>query len=662
MRCLRGLPLCVLLVVALAARAAAAGDDDVPEDVLVRGSQSGGFSTSAGVDDSPREITDAASLIDPMPGVHVRRLGADDGFATLSIRGSSSNEVAFYFAGVPLLGGSDPTVDLSTLPLWPGSRARVYRSFAPATLGPGSLGGTLQLDPPSASGPARTETWSAAGSFGAMRLRAGDVRDLGGGVRLATGLSAARADDDFTYIDPLVPGATRVRLNAGFAEASGLASASVPMKLGRDRTGYLHVTTLLQAREQGLPGTIFAPTPSQRLRTDRELATAAATLPYAPGVFSVQIWGLRQGADFRDGDPLPGFGASLEKTTITQAGGAFGWRRVFGPLRASVRLDARGERYAPGAYIGPTLPIPATRVAGGAGADLSWRPWRHVELAASGRVDAWVDGSAATPAPQGDVRPTGHAGVEVSRGPWTFAAHGGVTARPANFVERFGTPGGFVATPDLKPESAVTGDAGVRFHERWGAFTLGAEIDGFATRADDLILFVPVGAERLLKAENISQATLAGAELDVAARFRGLRLRGAYTGLFTQNDGACYSGACPPLPGRPAHDVVADVSYTLGPLTVRYGLDGLFGTHFDQAGTIEVPPRVLQSAGVRLDVPGVRGVRLALDVRNLFDVRAADYANTFDDTRTRYPIGDVYFYPLPGRSFLLSLRIDRVAP
>ena len=111
----------VVFLVLFVAPAAAA--DDGVEDVHVQGSRAGGFESRAKLDDAPREITDAACLVEPLLGVHVRRLGADDGFATLSIRGSTSNEVAFYLAGVPLPAAADPTVDLSTLPLWPGARA-----------------------------------------------------------------------------------------------------------------------------------------------------------------------------------------------------------------------------------------------------------------------------------------------------------------------------------------------------------------------------------------------------------------------------------------------------------------------------------------------------------------------------------------------------------
>jgi len=654
--------LCSVALVTAATMPARAQQDGEPEEVHVRGTQASGFEQRARVEDAPREVTDAASLVEPLLGVHVRRLGADDGFATMSIRGSSSNDVAFYLAGVPLPAASDPTVDLSTLPLWPGTQARVFRTFAPGTLGPGSLGGTLSIDPPSASATPRTDVWTAGGSFGALRMRVGDVSDLGGGVRVASGLSANRSDGDFSFYnvahnppmsDPreLIP-----RLNADFAQASGLVSVLVPLHAGPSRSGTLRTTVLLQGREQGLPGTIFLSTPAQRLGTDRELATTELALPLARGTWTAQLWGVRQGSDFRDGQPT-GLGPSAQTLTVATAGASTGWRRRIDTVQLAAKLDAHAERFEPGLYVGPTPPSGALRMAAGASTDLEWRPARAIVLAASARADAFDDTSNdAAIAPSTFVLPTAHLGGEAAVGPFTFALHGGYTSRPANFIERFGTPGGYLPTPDLRPESALAVDGGARFRRRFGKLSLEAEIDGFAQSATDLITFVPVSARALPKATNIGRATIAGVEAEVRARFAGLDLRASYTGLHTQNDQLCTPvWGCPPLPGRPAHDLVVDVSYRLGPLQVRYGVDGIIGATIDDPGTIEVPARVLQSIGARLDVPGVRGVRVALDVRNLFDVRTASYPQSFLGTSVPYPIGDVYYYPLPGRSLLVSL-------
>jgi vitamin B12 transporter len=96
------------------------------------------------------------------------------------------------------------------------------------------------------------------------------------------------------------------------------------------------------------------------------------------------------------------------------------------------------------------------------------------------------------------------------------------------------------------------------------------------------------------------------------------------------------------------------VGYSLGPVRVRYGIDAVAGLSADLVGDIPVPPRILSSSGARIDVPGVPGLRVAVDIRNLFDVRTVGYPGFAG--RDVLPIGDQYDYPLPGRSFLLTAR------
>jgi outer membrane receptor protein involved in Fe transport len=49
------------------------------------------------------------------------------------------------------------------------------------------------------------------------------------------------------------------------------------------------------------------------------------------------------------------------------------------------------------------------------------------------------------------------------------------------------------------------------------------------------------------------------------------------------------------------------------------------------------------------------GLTLSVDVRNLFNLRAAEYPNALGGT-DRLPIGDLFEYPIPGRRLLLSAR------
>jgi iron complex outermembrane receptor protein len=630
-------------------------DARAEDDVVVRGTpQAGGFVSRAKLEEAPREITDTASLIEPLPGVHVRRLGADDSFATISVRGTSSTQVAVFLAGVPLTGGADPTLDLATLPLWPGAQVRVFRSFAPAALGRGSLGGTLVLDPPSPRAKKQTEVWAAVGSFGSRRVRAGDVRGDEDGVRVATAVSASRSDDDFSYLDnrASVDRGTEVftrRRNAGHAQASGLASIAMPVRIGGD--GALTLTTLAQARKQELPGTATAPTLDHELDSSRLLS--ALELTTASG-FGVRAWGRRDHLAIRASEATSRLtlGPRATDDAIIAAGASAGWKGR--PTEASTieaRIDGNGERFAPGTWVSAVQPPAARRTNGGLALDASLRAAEKTTIAASARGDLWVDsaddGTAAT-----ETRPTAHAGIEQGVGPFVLASHAGVLARPASFVERYGNRGAFLGNPSLRPESAITVDAGARTTTKLGPVRLHAELAGFATWADDLIVFVARGAYGASKAENIGRARLVGVESFVRAAALDFDLRFAHTALATENGSEI---GRPPLPGRPEHDVVFDLGWERGPLRIRYGFDLIMGMTADRTGSIPVPDRTLHQAGVRVKVPPVRGLSLSFDVRNLFDERVGRYPNSVGGTDP-YPIGDLFEYPLPGRRFLATAR------
>jgi len=641
----------IVMPIALYARGAWADEDAT---VTVRGSSSSGFTSRARLDDAKREVTDAASLVEPLPGVHVRRLGGDDGFATLSIRGSGANQVNVLLAGVPMTGGGDPSLDLSTLPLWPGATAKVYRSFAPASLGPGSLGGALALDPPSPTAIPGTEAWAAAGSHGAARLRVGDVRplDWGGEARIVTGVTASRADDDFTYFDPhtrrMVP-----RRNNGHAQASALVSVARPVRWSpRGAEGTARMTTIVQARRQDLPGTVDQPTPYDRLDSSRLLEVLELTFPVRAGAIVARAWGRRDTLDLSTYDRVAG--RARDDQTIVAAGGAAGLHgRPRDDVTIDVRLDGSGERFDPktaGTGLG------ATRSSVGLGADAEWRALPSLTWSASGRADAWHDD--AVTGGSTEARPTGHAGVEVTRGPFAIAAHGGAVSRPASFVERFGDQGTFLSNRDLRTESAWIADAGARVQGRRGALRGRAELVGFAVWATDLITFVAQGAYGRLRATNIGRARVLGLEAIAEGAWGPADLRVVYTGLATTNESSCdvTLGACdrPPLPGRPEADLVADAGVAIGPARVRYGVDAVSGLRADLSGAVVVPSRVLHFAGVRVDVPRVPGLRVAADVRNLFDLRTGSYDGALGPVER--PIGDAYDYPLPGRTVLVSAR------
>ena len=54
-------------------------------------------------------------------------------------------------------------------------------------------------------------------------------------------------------------------------------------------------------------------------------------------------------------------------------------------------------------------------------------------------------------------------------------------------------------------------------------------------------------------------------------------------------------------------------------------------------------------------MPWLTGLSVALDVRNLLDLRVAEYPSVLGG-KDPYPLGDFFDYPIPGRRILVSAR------
>ena len=646
-----------LSLVAHAARA------DEPLQVTVRGSSAGSFASRTSTDTAPREPIDAASMLDELPSVHVRRLGAEGSFASLSVRGSAPAQVGVVLGGIPLTSAADPAFDVGALPLWPGASFRVYRGFAPATLGTsGYLGGVLAIDPPSPALGGRTEWWTAAGSFGALKLRLGDLRRVNG-VEIGSGLFASRSDGDFPYLSQKILGTSPLaevrRTNAGQVVVGGIERVKIERSWGS-------VAALLFAdmRRLGVPGTITSVPPPRfaSLSTSRIVVGLESFLRTGESS-AVRLlgWARRETSSLHDpGAELDPTHATTTKSAVEAAGFSASWRgRLLDPLTLSVVLDGRGERFVPVASQGRQNATPSSRLGAGAGVELDARPIDRLVLNASARIDARRDDATGTITSdgtrlgiRGEVAPTGHAGVSFRvADALILSAHGGALARPPSFSELNGNGASLLANPKLRRERAFSADLGLAGDVGDGRLGAGYEIVGFFSAARDLILFQPFG-RATFRASNVDRAILGGAELSAHLTARGLRNQVSYTFLVAQNqdDGR-------PLPGRPRHDLAYDASYQLGPARFRYGVDLVSGVLVD--GQLPLPPRIFHSTGLAIEVPFVRGLRVAVDVQNLFDQRILWVPSPASGGPIPYPVSDFLGYPLPGRSIWGTLRFSR---
>ncbi|HMB30873.1 MAG TPA: TonB-dependent receptor plug domain-containing protein, partial [Desulfohalobiaceae bacterium] len=91
------------------------------------------------------KIVSLAEVIEKEAGVQVRQSGGLGSFSSVSLRGSSSDQVMVFLDGVLLNDASGGGVDLSNISLSDVESIEIYRGITPANFGRSSIGGAINI-------------------------------------------------------------------------------------------------------------------------------------------------------------------------------------------------------------------------------------------------------------------------------------------------------------------------------------------------------------------------------------------------------------------------------------------------------------------------------------------------------------------------------------
>jgi iron complex outermembrane receptor protein len=609
------------------------------------------FASEVDAEEAAMRGLDVQDLLPRVPSARVSSYGGVGQFASVSLRGSSADQVTVRVDGVPqnrALGGA---VDLSTLPASQIETITVFRGFPPAAAGLSGLGGLVEIQTKSPrQGPAgRVDV--LAGSLGTRRLAASWSRGLDGEAGLRLGIEALETDGDFRFVSnngtPENPDDDHwaERINNDVRAVDLVASAGGLRSLG----GELSVSARLGEADRGIPGVDALQSPDARLDGQRASVHAAWDWD-APrgGTARLLIDGFSQEDHLLD-DGLLGVGAGFQDQTtrISGGGAALTVRRALGEHRLLGRLELRGER----ARVRDEVLDPADR--GGA---RRWLGALVVEdvfsigswtLAPSVRWEVQDDallpaGDGALPPAQESVREDHWSGkLGVARpvgGGWSLRGSVGRYVKVPSLQELFGDRGLVRGNPELVPESGEKLEVGVESPPLSRGRAWRFSVVGFASRTEDLIWFVPLGIGTV-KAQNIAAAEASGIEVTASWRLSPrlqLDASGTLQEVRDVSDGYTHDRQ---LVGRPEKLGYLGLRWRPGRWQVDYDLSYVGANYTDRLNTEEgrLPARVMHDVSVGRDVGG--GMTIGIEIRNLLDQQARD----------------VWRYPLPGRMVLARI-------
>ena len=645
-----------------------------------------GFGTSVDLTRSAGATADdgLGEVLARTPGAHVRSLGGLGQFSSISLRGSSAQQVGIFADGVPLNDAFGGTLNLADLPLRSLTRADIYRGFVPVRYGGATLGGAIDLHGAPRGDQPRLRLATGLGSFGGRQLALDTVVPLPRHLTLSAHASYAGATGDFRYYDDAsTPGFThddvtlrrrnndydrtlaRVRLDAEHGPLHG------------------HVQQWFSGRWGGVAGPIGAPSAQARLQT-LGLQTIGAVEHDRFGRPGGRL-GLHAGLGltqqrFRDPAGELGMGANDQRLRSLDLYVSPRWRT---PLWSNAFLELTSDvrpQWVDVDEVSTDALGDASRSRFGVGAGLQLEQFlaeRRIRLVPALRVDAVTNrfavaqgefDDAGQNVSQWGLSPRVGARVRVV-GPLELRGSAGRYFRPPTLLELFGDRGYARGNEGLTPERGTAVDGGLVVDHDTGGLVLHTELAGFASWSEDLITWVTTG--RVARALNLAAARIRGVEAfaRVLALGERLQLDASYTFTNAVDRGPSPTTRNQPLPGRPRHDASIEANVgrrwfvrgtALEP-RIRSGLEVLSGTRLDTAGRYVVPTRLLQSVGVELHVGG--RVHWALEVRNLLDQRTGPVALPVGDRRPRpAPISDYLGYPLPGRSLWTTLALDFGGP
>ena len=596
---------------------------------------------------------DLAQTLDRATGVDVRRYGGLGSFSTLSIRGSTSEQVQIYLDGVPLNRAGGGGVDLGGLPIGGLSSVEIYRGAVPARFGGNSLGGVVHMRTRPLGNEVRTRLRTASGSFGTRQLGA----SIGGPWKEWEYLglvdySASR--NDFRFLDD---NGTEYnagdddwarRLNSDFRGLRGLA------KVGRNLgAGRLQIHNTFDLDSKGIPGLGNNQSLHTRYGTRRHIAEATlfGPLRHRAG-YRLQAHHSLSEEEYRDLRGEVGVGRQHDRN-LTRSLGLRGEVNALLAGRSLVTAfgAARRESFAPGDLLRPESRLLRSRrraLAAGTEVELPLGPRLTVNAGTQAEAldDRFFDRKSFAPS---DVLPSREnrellwgwrvGGKLDLGGGLALKAHLGRYRRAPNFFELFGDRGAVIGNTGLVSERGRNRDLGLVYRRRVDGPGLElAEAVYYRNRVDDLIRFVQ-NSQRVSRPHNMGGALLRGLETRVQAKLRPwLSVRGHYAYQRAENRTPFSFERGNDLPNAPRHRLHGRADLDLG----RAGLHGEVSResrHFlDRANLRTVPVRALYNLGGSL--PLAQGLSLSLELRNLTDDQ----------------IADLWGYPLPGRFYGLSMH------
>lgn len=596
-----------------------------------------------------------ADVIEKEAGVQVRQSGGLGSFSSVSLRGSSSDQVMVFLDGVLLNDASGGGVDLSAISLSDVAAIEIYKGVTPIQFGKSSIGGAVNIRTLRARDGFSGSAAAGYGSFNTRKFNA-LINHKPGAWDVMMVADHLASDNDFDVLNDngtkwnTLDDRWEQRNNAEVDQYNLLAKA------GYDVADTMRVDLVNQwfQKDQGLPSWDNSSLTDTSLETTRNITTLnllADDLTDLGLNTRTQVSYTWKEEEYEDKEGHVGLGEQHSTYTTTRLGGEFFIEWPTEHHMLAFNANMYHEAYDTADHLNKQNPVDSTRDAVSLGLQDSLFFFEETLIVAPALRYTWIKdrlegdtsiwGTELTEATREDNYLSPRIGVKFAPLPWLILKTNLARyVREPSFFELFGDRGFFIGNSDLKEEKGVNFDMGAQvewhFADSW-LRRLSVEAAYFRTDADDLITRV-YDSRGIGRSVNISGACIQGVEsearIDILDYFR-IILNATWQDPENQSDIPAFDGKN--LPGHFETAFTGRIEARYNGLKVHAEYIRNDDMYYDTANLLKAEDQEEINAGLTWVY---RQWTFSLEGKNVNDDLYEDFNG----------------YPLPGRSVYGSVK------
>jgi len=603
-----------------------------------------------------RGFNDLPEVLEKSVGVRIKKSGGLGDFSTISIRGSSSEQVLIYLDGILLNESQGGGVNLGDIPFSNIDSIEIYRGSSPVVFGASGIGGIVNIK---TKFPEKKRNIFARFQYGSFETYRTDIflSHKPGKYDYFIGIDYTGSDNDFKFEDDngtkynKRDDETKRRKNNDFKSLSFLA------KFGYDFNSLTRIklTNNLFRNYKGIPGISNYQSENADLRILENLSSMDFTkeaLWVDQMNFYLNLYGSYKKQEFDDRLGEIGVGRQDNKNVTRSYGANLNLKYFLDEINTlNLLISLKNETYHPFDKFRKIQSGKSSRLTFSSGIEDEISLFNdHFIVVPSFRKDfiknrfRGENGGLIFAKSEDDESSeeysTWQTGFKVPVTEWfSLRANLGRYYRVPNFFELFGDRGGIIGNSKLVAEEGWNRDIGFRLAGDISNYikSLSLEAVYFENKTENLILFIQ-NSQRTSRPENISKSENRGWELTGSVLLiEHLRLSTNYTRQDPKDKGKIPSRRNKILPGRAKSEFNSEVELFNSFGKIFYSYNKVEKIYLDPANLLPIRIREIHNIGISAFFE--KKFSATFEVKNISDNRVEDTTG----------------YPLPGRSYFLTM-------